>query len=125
HVMLLDPHNEYACAFTDQSIVLSPDDGLRLPYWLFNFDELAEIVLGSAAHEQEQVKILSDVVLAAKQSYFSRTGIDKHGSVDTPAPYRMSDALRYLDAAMGSLNRPESIPAFQTVKSRILALQSD
>jgi DNA helicase HerA-like ATPase len=37
----------------------------------------------------------------------------------------MSDALRYLDTAMGSLNRPDSVAAYQTVKGRILALQND
>ncbi len=37
----------------------------------------------------------------------------------------MSDALAHLDRSMGALNRPESVGAFQTVKSRILALQSD
>jgi hypothetical protein len=37
----------------------------------------------------------------------------------------MSDALRFLDAAMGSLNRPDSVAAYQAVKGRILALQSD
>ncbi len=125
HIMLLDPHNEYARAFPDRAVVLSPDDGLRLPFWLLNFEELAEIVLGSERDDIEQRKILAETVLAAKQPNLLRAGLDKSGSVDTPVPYRMSDALSYLDKAMGALNRPESIGAFQTVKSRILALQSD
>src|SRR6266849_2777424 len=125
HVVLLDPHNEYARAFADRAVVLSPDDGLRLPFWLFNFDELAEIVLGSERSDIEQRKILAVTVLFAKQTNLLKAGLDKSGSVDTPVPYRMSDALSYLDTAMGALNRPESVGAFQTVKSRIIALQSD
>ena len=125
HVLLLDPHNEYARAFADRAVVLSPDDGLRLPFWLFNFDELAEIVLGSERADAEQRKILADTVLAAKQANFAKAGLDKVGSVDTPVPYRMSDALAHLDRAVGALNRPESVAAYQTVKSRILALQND
>ncbi len=125
HVMLLDPHNEYARAFMGRSIVLSPEEGLRLPYWLFNFDELAEIVLGTERGDSEQRKILSEIVLAAKQPNFQRAGLEKSGSVDTPIPYRMSDALAQLDRAMGALNRPESVGAFQTVKSRIISLQND
>ncbi len=125
HVLLLDPHNEYARTFAGRAVVLSPDDGLRLPFWLFNFDELAEIVLGSDRGDTEQRKILGESVLAAKQSYFSKNGLDKVGSVDTPVPYRMSDVLSYLDRGMGALNRPESVTAFQTVKSRIAALQAD
>jgi hypothetical protein len=125
HVMLLDPHNEYARAFAGRAVVLSPDDGLRLPYWLFNFDELAEIVLGAERLDTEQRKILGETVLAAKQTNFAKAGLDKVGSVDTPVPYRMSDVLSHLDRAMGALNRPESVTAYQTVKSRISALQND
>jgi DNA helicase HerA-like ATPase len=124
HVMLLDLHSEYASAFKERAAVLSPGDGLYLPYWLFNFEELVEIVIGSD-HNPEQVKILGEAVLVAKQSYFAKAGLDKFGTVDTPTPYRMSDALRFLDTAMGSLNRPDSVAAYQAVKGRILALQSD
>jgi DNA helicase HerA-like ATPase len=125
HVLLLDPHNEYARAFAERAVVLSPDDGLRLPYWLFNFEELEEIVLGSERGNLEQRKILLETVLAAKQAQFAKAGLEKLGSVDTPVPYRMSDVLGYLDRAMGALDRPESVTAFQTIKSRILALQAD
>jgi DNA helicase HerA-like ATPase len=124
HVMLLDPHNEYASAFKERAAPLAPGGGLYLPHWLFNFEELVEIVIG-ADHNLEQVKILGEAVLAAKQSYFAKVGLDKFGTVDTPAPYRMSDAIRFLDTAMGSLNRPDSVVAYQAVKGRILALQND
>ena len=124
HLMLLDPHGEYASAFEDRAAVLSPGDGLHLPYWLFNFDELVEIVIRSSP-SLEQAKILGEAVMAAKQSYFVKAGLDGLGTVDTPAPYRMSDVLRFLDTAMGSLNRPDSVAAYQAVKNRILALHND
>jgi uncharacterized protein len=124
HVMLLDPHCEYAHAFPNEAIVLSPGDGLHLPYWLFNFDEFAEIVFGSV-HRAEQWKILGEAVLSAKIAYFGKTPTDRHVSIDTPMPYRVSDLIRYLDNAMGSLNRPESVAAYQLVKTRIMALQND
>jgi hypothetical protein len=127
HVILLDPHNEYARVFDDSAVVLSPGSGLYLPYWLFNFEEFAEIVIGSDNNSKnvEQLKILGEAVLAAKQSYFAKAGLRHSGTVDTPAPYRISDALRFLDTAMGSLERPESVSSYQTVKGRILALQND
>jgi hypothetical protein len=123
HVVLLDPHNEYASAFGDRAAVLSPGDGLYLPYWLFNFEEFVEIIIGPDRNP-EQAKILGEAILAAK-TYFAQTDLDKFGTVDTPAPYRMSDVLRFLDAAMGSLNRPDSVAAYQAVKGRILAFQND
>ena len=124
HLMLLDPHSEYSSAFKERAAVLSPGDGLHLPYWLFNFDELVEIVIRSNPN-LEQAKILGDAVMAAKQSYFAKAGLDGLGTVDTPAPYRMSDVIRFLDTAMGSLNRPDGVAAYQTVKNRILSLQND
>jgi DNA helicase HerA-like ATPase len=124
HVMLLDPHGEYAASFKERAALLSPDDELYLPYWLFNFEELIEIVIG-ANHNLEQVKILGEAVLAAKRSYLAKAGLDAFGTVDTPAPYRMSDALRFLDAAMASLERLDSVAAYQAVRGRILALQND
>jgi uncharacterized protein len=124
HAMLLDPHGEYASAFKERAVVLSPGDGLYLPYWLFNFEELVETLIGPD-HNAEQAKILGEAVLAAKQTSLAKVGLDKFGTVDTPAPYRMSDVLRFLDTAMGSLNRPDSVAAYQAVKGRIVALQND
>ncbi len=124
HVMLLDPHGEYAAAFGEQGFVLSPGDGLYLPYWLFNFEEITEIVLGSD-RQPEQAKILGDAILAAKRSYFAKTDLNKAGTVDTPVPYRMSDVLRHLDAAMGALDRPENVGAYQGLTSKLQALQAD
>ena len=125
HVMLLDPHCEYAHAFPDEAIVLSPGDGLHLPYWLFNFEELAEVVLGNSNHRAEQAKILGEAVLSAKLAFLGKVPTDRHCSVDTPMPYRVSDLVRYLDNAMGSLNRPDSVAAYQLVKTRLQALQND
>ena len=124
HAMLLDPHGEYASAFKERAVALSPGDGLYLPYWLFNFEELVETVIGPDRNA-EQAKILGEAVMAAKQTSLAKVGLDKFGTVDTPAPYRMSDVLRFLDMAMGSLNRPDSVAAYQAVKGRIVALQND
>jgi len=124
HVLMIDPHNEYSSAFGAQACVLSPNDGLHLPYWLFNFEELAELVLGRS-RDSEQAKVLADAVLSAKHTHFVKSGLEQHGTVDTPVPYRMSDVLRFLDAAMGALNRGEAVAAYQSVKARIMALQTD
>ena len=124
HVVLLDPHGEYAAAFGEQGFVLSPGDGLYLPYWLFNFEEITEIVLGSD-RSPEQAKILGDAILAAKRNYFAKTDLNKAGTVDTPVPYRMSDVLRHLDSAMGALDRPENVGAYQALTQKLQALQAD
>ncbi|HZU90172.1 MAG TPA: ATP-binding protein [Stellaceae bacterium] len=124
HIVVFDPHNEYAAAFGPRASVLSPGGSLYLPYWLFNFEEIVEIVVGSERHP-EQAKILGDAILAAKQVYFAKAGLDGHGTIDTPAPYRLSDVIRHVETAMGSLNRPENAAAYQAVKNRVAALQAD
>ncbi len=124
HVMLLDPHGEYASALGEFAVVLSPARGLNLPYWLFNFEEIVEIIIGPGGHP-EQAKILGEAILSAKQYFFSKTGLDKHGTVDTPAPYPISDVLRSLDGVMGSLSRPENVAVYQNLKNRIISLQTD
>lgn len=91
---------------------------------MFNLDELTEIVRG-AERQPDQAKILAEAVLAAKQSYFEKTGLDRRGTVDTPVPYRIADVLYSVDAMMGSLNPPESIAAYRAVIGRITALQND
>jgi DNA helicase HerA-like ATPase len=124
HLVLIDPHGEYTNAFGACATTLSPGDGLYFPYWLFNLDELTEIVLGSE-HPPDQAKILAEAVLAAKQIYFSKAGLERRGTVDTPAPYRIADVVYFVDAAMGSLNPPESIAAYRAVIARLGALQND
>ena len=44
-ILLIDPHNEYGACFEDRAHVVRPGN-LRLPYWLFNFDEMQEIIFG-------------------------------------------------------------------------------
>src|SRR5262249_15728751 len=73
---------------------------------------------------------------AERQARLSRQGTDRpplqhrYAAALSPArppplPYRVSALVRCLDQAMGSLNRPESVAAYQLVKTRILALQND
>ena len=44
-IFLVDPHNEYSKCFGDKAQVFTPRN-LRLPFWLFNFDEIVEAFLG-------------------------------------------------------------------------------
>jgi hypothetical protein len=43
HVVLLDPHNEYSQAFGERANVVTTED-LQLPFWLLNFEEIAEVL---------------------------------------------------------------------------------
>jgi uncharacterized protein len=124
HIVLLDLHGEYGNALGPHAAVLSPGDRLYFPYWLFTFEELVEVVLGSQPRP-DHLKILGEAVLAAKHGYFARAGLDRHGTIDTPVPYRIADVLSAIDSAMGALNLTETIAAYRAVTARISALQND
>jgi hypothetical protein len=44
-LFLLDGHNEYARCFGDKALVLNPRN-LKLPFWLFNFEETIDVFFG-------------------------------------------------------------------------------
>src|SRR5918996_799301 len=59
HVVLLDPHNEYASAFADMAELLNPSN-LQLPYWLLNFEEILHILVGVEPGEQSFTQLDPD-----------------------------------------------------------------
>ena len=44
-IFLLDVHNEYGRCFGDRALVLNPRN-LKLPFWLFNFVEIVDVLFG-------------------------------------------------------------------------------
>ena len=125
HVVLLDPHNEYARAFGEQAEVLSPEN-LQLPYWLLNFEEIVEVVLG---HERQDVAsataILHEAIPMAKKQFLKNVEDDLTLTIDTPVPYRLTDLLQNIEDEMGKLDKPEDTAPYLRLKNRINALRSD
>ena len=125
HAILLDLHNEYGCAFADCAEVLGPES-LELPYWLLNFQEIREIVIGREAENREaDAVILKGAILEAKQRYHSQSKEGDYVTADTPVPYRMSDVLARIDQALGKLDKPTDSAPYLRLKERLSALQSD
>jgi hypothetical protein len=127
HVVLIDPHNEYATAFKEAAEVIDPSS-LQLPFWLFSIEELAAIVLGSDASDANTIleaSILGDLVVKAKKNFPGNPEKARQISVNTPIPYRISDVLKLLDEEMGRLDKPESTVPYLRIKSRIETLRSD
>tara|TARA_R110001592_G_scaffold91274_1_gene267348 strand:+ start:856 stop:2751 length:1896 start_codon:yes stop_codon:yes gene_type:complete len=60
-IVIIDPHAEYATAFTNRAIVYraydpigaesAPGEPIRLPYWLMSADEFRSLVIGKTEHE--------------------------------------------------------------------------
>jgi uncharacterized protein len=123
HVVLLDPHNEYASAFADMAELLNPSN-LQLPYWLLNFEEISHILVGVEAGEQRftQLAILKDAIVQAKRAMYPE---DEYLTVDTPMPYRLADLISALKEGMGKFNKADGAGPYLSLISRIESLRSD
>lgn len=134
HMVLLDPHNEYATAFGDWGEVVSQRN-MQLPYWLLNFEELIEVLIGNAPDRKAEIEILQELIPMAKGRYSSgrantqqqalRRATDVKYTVDTPVPYRMSDVIAMIDERMGKLENKKDLSPYRNVKSRLEAISAD
>ena len=77
-ILLIDPHNEYAACFEDRAHVVRPGN-LRLPFWLFNFDEIVEVIFGRRSDVEEEIALLAELIPLAKNDY-ARTAAAGRGS---------------------------------------------
>jgi DNA helicase HerA-like ATPase len=134
-VFLLDPHNEYGHCFGDRAQVLSPKN-LRLPFWLFNFEEIVDVFFRGRPGVDEEVEILSEVIPLAKVM-FQPTGApqtrrlvrnDPKSSgvtIDTPVPYRLEDLIRLIDERMGKLENRAMWAKYHRLITRIETARND
>jgi len=98
HMILLDPHNEYSRAFSDQAEVIDPTT-LNLPHWLLNFEESVELFIGRTEHAAtSQTNILKDAILAARRDFGAVGVATEKITVDTPVPYRLSKLIENINA---------------------------
>ena len=74
-LFLLDGHNEYARCFGDKALVLNPRN-LKLPFWLFNFEETIDVFFAGRPGVDEEVSVLAELIPQAKSNYTQnyRTG---------------------------------------------------
>ncbi len=117
-VIIFDPHNEYAAHFPGLAQIIDWDT-LELPFWMFRFDELADVVLsGRRPHPDERdalyelirvarAKYLADVRSSATASAVRRQTVFEGNSVtaDTPTPFRIIDVIAIIEEWLGMLDQ--------------------
>ena len=84
HILLLDVHREYANAFRDYAEVITPDN-MNLPFWLLNFDEIVEILIGQQPNRETDIEVLRELIPLAKVRYMNNQRRDRSGSARTRA----------------------------------------
>lgn len=127
HILVLDPHNEYASAFGDYAEIIDASS-FELPYWLFNFEELRGVILGDVSRDedlQREATALAALICRAKEAFHGNTKKTSHITVNTPVPYKMSELLSLLDAEMGKLGHSRNVLPLQNLKNKINTFRSD
>jgi DNA helicase HerA-like ATPase len=133
-VLLIDPHNEYRSAFRGGAEIISPNN-LNLPFWLFNFEEIIDVIYRRRPGVAEEVDALADLIPIAKARYAQnsdqgsallRRDPDAGGfTVDSPVPYRMHDVLALIDEKLGSLDTKDDRPKLRRLKTRVESVIHD
>ena len=118
HVVLIDPHGEYAAAFRDNSIHLDVET-LKLPFWLMNFDEHAEAFLTSEGASRERDRdILGKCLLHVRQKNYLNIDIERV-TADSPVPYFISDLLEELELEAGRLEKSADASRYIRLKLKM------
>lgn len=129
-VLILDVHNEYGRCFGSRAQILNPAN-IRLPFWLFNFEEIVDVFFGGRPPVEEEVDLLAEVIPLAKAAYAQYVGgIDRltaregeGGQIrytpDIPVPYRIVDLISLLDARMGKLENRASRMVYHKLIARV------
>jgi uncharacterized protein len=139
-ILILDPHNEYKRHFPDNAVALDADT-LELPFWMFRFDEMVDIIYSGKKANSDEIEALFEVIKTAK-GRFSAGAMPQAGAVtalrrpiategggsisaDTPVPYRVSDALAIIDEWSGKLDQRYPRSDLRALKQRLETLSRD
>jgi DNA helicase HerA-like ATPase len=134
-IFILDAHNEYGRCFGDRAHVITPSN-LKLPFWLFNFEEIVDVFFSGRPAVAEEVEILAEVIPLAKTAYTQYKTAERPGlkrldptnigyTVDTPVPYRLADMLNLIDERMGKLENRSSRMNYHKLMTRIETISGD
>jgi len=135
-VFLIDVHNEYASCFSERAFVVGPST-LKLPFWLFNLEELTDVIYGGRPPVEEEIEVLAEAISLAKTKYAQYKEVsDKQllkrsvprtsgFSVDTPVPYLLQDLIAVIDERMGRLENRALRLIHHRLIARIEAIRSN
>ncbi|WP_026046352.1 helicase HerA domain-containing protein [Sphingomonas sp. PAMC 26621] len=124
HVVMIDPHGEYASAFRDNGAIYDVSN-LQMPYWLMNFEEHCEVfVTSSGSEKQIDADILAKCLLMARAKGRLGQEITKL-TVDAPVPYLLSDLTNLIGLEMGKMDRAGDTAPYLRLKTKIDEIKAD
>ena len=135
-IFMLDNHNEYGRCFGELANVVNPRTS-KLPFWLFNFEEVVDVIYGGRPGIDEELEILSELIPIAKSQYLQykssaeRLSLKRSDprstgfTVDTPVPYLLQDLIGLIDERMGKLENRASRMNYHRLIGRIETIRND
>ena len=137
-VIIFDPHNEYAAHFPGLAQIID-SDSLELPFWMFRFDELADVVFSGRQPHADERDALYEVIRAAKAKYLVELGSPAATSAvrrqpmsegvsvtaDTPTPFRIIDVVAVIEDWLGMLDQRFARSDLRALRYRLEGLNRD
>lgn len=124
HIIMIDPHGEYAAAFRQTGVTLDVTN-LMMPYWLMNFEEHCEALLTVQGPERQvDAEILARCLLQARMKSRVAENLGKI-TVDAPIPYLLSDLSNILQNEMGKLEKSTTTAPYMRIKTKLDELKGD
>ena len=124
HIVMVDPHGEYASAFRNTGVILDVSN-LQMPYWIMNFEEHCEVLLTSNGNDRQvDADILAKCLLKARQKSRLAEAMGKI-TVDSPIPYLLSDLSNELQDAMGKLDKSTNTAPYMRIKTKLDEIKGD
>ena len=126
NIIILDPHNEYSSAFSEEQYKkLSTDqDNLKLPYWLFNLQETINLFIGKTEFvATSQANIIKKALLEARKESKKILSIKNDITVDSPLPYDINKLEKLIDSDKPS--QPHKQDSYLKIIEKINILKDD
>ena len=137
-IIIFDPHNEYAAHFPGLAQIID-SESLELPFWMFKFDELADVVFSGRQPHADERDALYEVIRIARAKYQTelsssagasavrRQPVAEGNSVtsDTPTPYRIVDVIAVIEEWLGLLDQRFPRSDLRALRYRLEGLNRD
>src|ERR1700733_12778735 len=137
-IIIFDPHNEYAAHFPGLAQIID-SESLELPFWMFKFDELADVVFSGRQPHADERDALYEVIRVARTKYQAeltssagtsavrRQPVAEGNSAtsDTPTPYRIVDVIAVIEEWLGMLDQRFPRSELRALRYRLEGLNRD
>ena len=137
-IIIFDPHNEYAAHFPGLAQIID-SESLELPFWMFKFDELADVVFSGRKPHADERDALYEVIRIARAKYQTELSSSAGASAvrrqpvaegnavtsDTPTPYRIVDVIAVIEEWLGLLDQRFPRSELRALRYRLEGLNRD